>query len=283
MKKVKRFLNSEFFNLCDVKSYNDFILSLNGTISIGIDKSIPQKIMNLCDHTFPYEKLDDYVKDSQSWLELKDKIDIYYESQNELRRLKHTEECILEEFYPKSLSIYKHTYTVLEKSEDDGDNVFIGDDVESTYTFYTNGYRGEIIEEFTDLLLPYYNDHYYNLEEKDLILSTCNEIHWLKQTILTFELAETLELKKQDIYNVFNRHKIKFFSNWSDRIIEYNDEKYYHSEIKRLVSDYNEAKKRKYIKGDKYINYPEFTCYIDFLKSLESGEYKIVEEDEKIL
>jgi len=64
--------------------------------------------------------------------------------------------------------------------------------------------------------------------------------------------------------------------NFYEDHIDYEGEKLYYDYIKKLCTDFHEAKTKKYIEGDKYIDYP-FGFYIDFLKNLESGKYKIVE------
>jgi len=166
---MKRFINSEFFRLCDVKKLNDVLIDLDDTILIGSDTTLPEKIVKHSTTYKPYDKLTEYVENSQGWLNLKKKIDDYYFSQEELKKLKHTKTQILDEIYPDQLSLYKHTYTVFEKYYDvyldyphDSEN---GEDY--TYTFYTTGYDHEIILDVDNLLLPYYTDHHG--EYKDLV------------------------------------------------------------------------------------------------------------------
>jgi len=44
--------------------------------------------------------------------------------------------------------------------------------------------------------------------------------------------------------------------------------------VKNIMQEAEEAFGKKYIREDKYVDYPSYLSYLDFVKLLESGEYK---------
>jgi len=118
----------------------------------------------------------------------------------------------------------------------------------------------------------------YNAEEKDYIAefiekhkrtasklscyTNCTEQGWdVKLFMRTF-----------DIYN------IAYYEDIIGKFVHIKNEvtgKEYHKwDVVKLMKEAELAFSKKYIREDKYVDYPSYLSYLDFVKLLESGEYK---------
>lgn len=270
---MNHLIDSKFYELCDVKRFNDFIMSLKKISDESYHHQYIEynfiSVNELIKIHKPYEDLTKYVENSPSWLKLKQQYSDWENAQEQLKQLKHTSEQVLDEIYPTYLTIYKHTITIPDKDFDD----FV---IEKTYSFYVKGYCGEVIEDWESLLLPYTNKAYF--EEKDLITEACDKIKWLNQQVLSYRMSERVGCKQSDIEKVFNINNLIFKSDGLGitHLVEYDGKTYYDHDFLNLLKDYEHESKIQYIKGDEYVEYPKFKPLLEFRKLLESGEYKQV-------
>lgn len=272
---MKHIINTSFYEMCDVKRFNDFILSLKKSADQNLYRYNFKPINELIKIQQPYESLNKFVENSPTWLSLKDENIKWEEAQKKLKELKHTSEQVLDEIYPDYLDIYKHTITVEEiysNSEEEESTK------EEIFTFYVQGYCGEVIENWSKLLLPYTCKKYHSDEDKDLIKRACENIEYLNRLIHTHELADRIGRTRHDIEKIFNINDLNFMTDgWFSHFVEYEGKRYRDNDILKLLEEYETIVKLKYIHEDKYVEYPTHTNLIKFKKLLESGEYKQTE------
>jgi len=277
---MKLIIDSKYYDMCDVKKFNNFILSLKQISEKDKCKCCNFKEIN--EHIKihrPYDELNKFVENSPSWMRLKLDYDKWDNAQLKLKELKHTSEQIMDEIYPTYLTIYKHTITIFHSNEElyskygygvleefpEGIN-------EETHTFYVKGYGGDVIEDWDSLLLPYYNDEQHN--EKDLIQKACDHISWLNRVINVYKMADRIDCTYNDINDIFRISDLEFWSNGiCTYYVIYDGKTYYDHQVKQLLGEYEIAKKLKYIHEDEYVKYPIFKPFLEFKKLLESGDY----------
>ena len=93
------------------------------------------------------------------------------------------------------------------------------------------------------------------------------QIKYLNKQIMAYELADRLNIRYNDLKQLFDIDKIEYWTaGLFDNETRYNDERYTDTGILLLLEQYQNAKILKYIKDDEVVDYPKYTCYADFLK-----------------
>lgn len=282
-------IKSKYYELKEVHEFNKFIKSLSiDELRSSAFQNIEYLLVNCLSFNKSYKDISKFVPNSPTWLEITEQNKKYDDAQKTLKEYKHTKEMVLEECYPESLNIWKHTYsTNLNFYEDSHEETY-----EETFHFYTVGTFSEhilIVDnnrkiqpeqkqiKWGSLYLDYINREWS--EHKDLIDEACNSIEYQSKIINVYDLAERLtkqygeRITQYDLWNIFWIQDAVYFTNF----IRYKGKEYYEIDIFTLIKEYWKYKDKKYIKGDEYVDYP-FDKYLDFKEKLNSGEYILVEE-----
>lgn len=221
--KLKRFINSKYYSLKEVKELNDYILSLQQQVSL--QAMLFDSVLKAANTYCPYRNLSDYVRGSEIYNKILEEKENYKNSQEYLKSLNHKRVEVINEVYPDYLLIYKHTITV-EKSrhnydfdyDSDESETYVGEDV-----FFS--YEDKVISDFNCFVLPYVCKEYY--EPKDLINEAIVEINSLTKKILAYQMSERLGVKLFELEMVFRINDLDHFHNMSSSFIKYKEKDYY--------------------------------------------------------
>lgn len=269
--ETKRFINSKYYSLKEVKKLNDYLLSLQ-IVNIYTSTDFDY-IIKLYQMYPPYEKLNDYVFGSEKYNNILKGEEEYKIAKTHLDSLNHKCVKIVDEVYPDYLEIYQHTI-IVEKTDYRYNNY----DERESYTFMDDviffTYKNKIINDFNDLILPYICKEYY--EPKDLVDKIIEENDLLQSEIFAYKMSERLGVKLRELEKVFQINKLIHYNSMTTSFVNYEGKDYYDSQVKSLITLANEACAKKYIKEDKYIEYPSHVPYLEFLKLLDAGDYKNV-------
>lgn len=276
---MKSFLNKHF-TIKEVKDHNDYLLNiLQPQIDYG--KNIAEEILALNKlYISSSEKLENYVKDSSKWILLKTAQTVYEEAQVRLKQLQHKTEEVLYESYPHYITIQKHTYigTAFYRNYDEYDVEPISYD--KTYTFFTTMISGGnivIIDNFKDYLLDYKRkeDSFTTI---DLIEEIIKENERLNKEVMCYDYDKRLKLESS-VMNLFKIDKIEFWRDFNSKhYIKYNRKEYFDAEVVKLSNQYLEMKDKTYIQEDKYVDYPYYMKFVDFLELIDKKEFQIILE-----
>jgi len=286
---VKRIIESRHFRLADVHKFNKFIKTLES--QMGNTRQVTataENIIPLLAIRKPYEKIEDFVPGSPTYLKLINDYSVYEDAQKVLSKLQHTNEMIVNEDYPERLQIYKNTYKEMyyeQGYEGEEDREY-----ERTYTFFTkdakyNYGKQELIHNFRELYLPYVNNESHS-GATDLIESFIDEHNSLWNQYLELQLCIKLGITYDAFRTVFGYH-VNFdpYKNEAGEEIQLNQGEFAYLDkvfqSNKVISFIEEAKIHKatvkLTRDDKFIEYPR-GCYMDIVMGIESGKYKVYEE-----
>ena len=270
---MERIIKSEYFGLKEAKQLNDFLLPLSEE-STKVPVEIQEEVLKLSLLYKPFEKLEEYVEGSAKWQEIVDKTKAYEDAQAKLLSMNYKSEQILDEYYPKSLSIYKHSVTI---EIDVSSKYYAYDDYDNDYEpliefkdchFYTsnNHFNRGAITDWSDFFVPYtYKKAYW--DTRDIVDNALYNIETYENKLQAYSLCENIGVKLGELEIVFNINKIDIYViNWGayELFIKYKDKDYKKADILKLIEEAKVAKSLTYIHDDKYVSYPWNTPYIDF-------------------
>ena len=191
-------------------------------------------------------------------------------------------EQILDEFYPKSLNIYKHSITIeLNVHSEYYDDYY--DDYEPRIEFrdchfYTSNdhFNKGAITDWSDFFIPY-NYKKSHWDTKDMIDDAIYTIEIYENKLQAYSLCENIGIKLNELKILFDINKIDvYYSSWGtyELFAKYNDKDYKKADILKLLEEAKIAKSLTYIHDDQYISYPCNTPYVDF----NPEDYKLAPE-----
>lgn len=264
--KIKKFIESKYFELPEVHALNTFLKNLPKS---DIPTHIAEEVFALSSLHAPFESLEKYVPDSEPYNKIVESTRVYKEAQEKLKEYKYSAELILDECYPDYLTLYKHTLTIVVEGYDFYDDVEFSN--ECTYFFYSLGfYKDKIVYDPALLVLPYTNKERWS-ESQDLI---SNYIRMSNYAVTELQIYKECNKKGWDpnvFKNTFGVDNIELYSTMFGDNIEIVDtntgKKYTEHDIVKLMEDYKVAKTKKYIKDNEYVKYPHIT-YLSFLELL---------------
>ena len=272
---MERIIKSEYFGLKEAKQLNDFLLPLSEEIT-KVPVEIQEEVLLLSSLYKPYDSLNEYVEGSAKWQEIVDKTKAYEDAQAKLLSMNYKFEQILDEHYPKSLSIYKHSLTIeLNVSSE----YYAYDDDYNDYEpltefrdchFYTsnNHFNKRAITDWNDFFVPYtYKKAYW--DTRDIVDHAIYTIEAYESKLHAYSLCENIGIKLNELEILFDISKIDVYSNsWGvyELFAKYNDKDYKKADILKLLEEAKVAKSLTYIHNDQYVSYPWNTPYVDFDK-----------------
>lgn len=271
--KMKRIIKSEYFGLKEAKQLNDFLLPLSEEIT-KVPVEIQEKVLLLSSLYKPYDSLDKYVEGSAKWQEIVDKTKAYEDAQAKLLSMNYKFEQILDEYYPKSLNIYKHSLTI---ELDVSSEYYAYDDYYNDYEpriefrdchFYTSNdhFNKGAITDWNDFFVPYtYKKAYW--DTRDIVDHAIYTIETYESKLQAYSLCENIGIKLSELEIVFNINNITVYANnWGqyELFAKYNDKDYKKADILKLIEEAKVAKSLTYIHDDQYVSYPRNTPYVDF-------------------
>ena len=289
--KTKNFLK-EYYSLENVHAYNTFVKSLPEPT---LNSELAESIFALTQIRNPYEDLSKYVPGSESYNKIAEGRKAYADAQKELKDYKYSTEVLIDEYYPKTIRLDRHTITYKSMTYDI-DYVWDGEEehsvcsdeyeIELTEFFYTvNPIYSDIriITDFNELLLPYERKNGY-ADTKDLIQEYIDN-HDATQSILN--IYQNCHRKGWDpnlFMQVFDYHTTTIYTTFMSSTVQVCDDvtgkKYYQHEVEKLMEEYKIAKTKKYIVEDRYLEYPMFKAYIRFLEELGSTYLEVPENSQ---
>jgi hypothetical protein len=268
---MERIIKSKHFGLKEAKQLNDFLLPLSEE-ETNVPVEIQEEVLRLSSLYKPYDSLNEYVEGSAKWQEIVDKTKAYEDAQAKLLSMNYNREQILDECYPKSLNIYKHSITIeLDVTSEyyDYDDNYNCD----SYTqfrdchFYTSNdyFNKKGISNWGEFFVPYtYKENYW---DKDLIDNAIYTIETCENKLQAYSLCENIGIKLNELKILFDINKIDVYSSgWVsyDLFVKYNDKDYKKADILKLLEEAKVAKSLTYIHDDQYVSYPRNTPYVDF-------------------
>lgn len=279
--KQKRFITSEYYELPELHAFNIYIKSLEPS---NLDKDKIEEIIGLLSHYKSYYNLDDYVPDSVKYNQIIEQNNKYEQAQLSLKEYKYSKEVIVDEVYTSLSCLTKHSITFIKEEErrewvSDCEYENYNVKVDFTGHFYTKSYDNIPINP-SDYCLSYSKKgRGYREEDKDYI---SDFIEKYKRTASELSCYENCIKQGWDIKifkRTFDVYNISYYVDIIGNFVYIKDnitEKEYHKwDVVELMKEAELAFSKKYIKEDKYVNYPLYNVsYLDFLKLIESGEYK---------
>lgn len=261
------FIKSTYYDLEQVLNYNEFINGLSKNIYDNLVKSV----YDLTTKYKSYQKLSEFVLDSEQYLEIIEKNKVYEEAQKELKSINYKRTLILEENYI-GVTMYKNSFIVKEMEFDyyDYEGEY-GWEVDKEYVYYTD-FGGRLIhptEKLLDYSLPDENDKLY-------LLKNCIRLKNNAQDRLrAYEFCDEYNLDVNVFLSTFTYskmeiHKFSWGGEFSHLLI--NDIEYKLPKIKELMALYLEYKDMKWIntENNKYVEYPTYTKLTTFLDLLNN-------------
>ena len=269
---MERIIKSEYFGLKEAKQLNDFLLPLSQETT-RVPVEIQKEVLLLSSLYKPYDSLNEYVEGSAKWQEIVDKNKAYEDAQDKLLSMNYKSEQILDEFYPKSLSIYKHSITIeLNVHSEYYDDYY--NDYEPLIEFrdchfYTlDHFNKEAITDWSDFFVPYtYKKSHW--DTKDMIDDAIYTIETYESKLHAYSLCENIGIKLNELELLFDISKIDVYSTgWGayELFAKYNDKDYKKADILKLLEEAKVAKSLTYIHDDQYVSYPWNIPYVDFDK-----------------
>ena len=271
---MEKIIKSKHFGLKEAKQLNDFLLPLSEE-ETRVPVEIQEEVLLLSSLYKPYDSLNEYVEGSAKWQEIVDKTKAYEDAQAKLLSMNYKREQILDEDYPKYLSIYKHSLTieldVTSEYYDYDDNYNC-----ESYTqfrdchFYTSNdyFNKKGISNWDEFFVPYtYKENYW--DTKDLIDNAIYTIETYENKLQAYSLCENIGIKLNELEILFNINKIDVYSTYLgayELFAKYNDKDYKKADILKLLEEAKVAKSLTYIHDDQYVSYPWNTPYVDFDK-----------------
>lgn len=262
-------MEKEFFgrydlrNLETIHAFNEYLESLKKA-NIKLDKA--EEIYKLSRKHRSEKKLTDYVPGSDMFNQITQMNLEYEEACKKLKELNHVEEVLLRE---NVMFLAKHSITYVKTFYDHIDDYSYSKEV--TEWFYVKGeYSGNIIFEPEKFVLPYKIKETYSTMGRDYI---DNYISYSKETSQKLKMYQGCYEQNLDVKTfekTFGFMDIKSISR--NEVITTDGKKY--CQIQKLMNEYLIAKDEKYVREDKYTDYPNWITYITFLKWLEDGTYK---------
>ena len=278
--KPKRFITSKFYELPELHTLNTYLKSLEPS---NLDKNKIEEIIGLLAHYESFYKLTDYVPGSPKHNQIIEQNKQYDEAQSKLKEYKYSKEIILDEIYTDLSCLIKHSITFIKEEER---SEWTSDDEYENYTvkvdfvghFYTKSYDKISINP-SDYCLSYSKKGKgYNAEEKDYIAEFIEKHKRTTSRLFCYTTCTEQGWDVKLFMRTFDIHKLSYYSDVLGGFvyikIEAIDKEYHSWDVKNIMQEAEEAFGKKYIREDKYVDYPSYLSYLDFVKLLESGEYK---------
>lgn len=267
----KSFIETNYFELPEVYALNSFLTELPKS---NIQPSMAEEIFELSRLHPPLEKLDKYVPGSESYNRIVEEHRLYFEAQEVLKEYKYSKEHLLDECYPNYLNLYRHTVTVICNEYDyETDSEYT---TEKTLFFYSSGFfNHEIVYNPQKLVLPYVNKERAYSSEQDLIGDYIRKAHHIMSELSIYKRCAQKGWDPDVFKSTFGIDNVEIYSYMYGDNLEIVDtdtnKKYTEREAVKLMEDYKVAKTKRYIREEKYVEYPHCT-YLKFLEKL-GAEY----------
>lgn len=269
---TRSYIKSKYFNLEEVHSFNLHLASLPAPHCNGADPE-HKVILSLMLTQREYRKLNEYVEGSDTYNEIVKNIEAWEEAQKTLQSANYVSTEVVYEPNTSTPCITQHCYDIPSSKWDWEEEDYV--DFTDTCIFYTSGYGNHIhvIENLNAYKHEYIIDDHRHTPQ-DLIQDTINHNKHLNKMIMMYNYCDEIEASYKDLEKIFNVDLVTFYY---DSVIEYGGVKYYKFQVEALIAEYLVAKDAKYIKDDKYHDYPryDFRYFIDFKN--ENTEYVLIE------
>lgn len=273
MKRGKQFLTSQYYKLADVHALNTYLKELPES---NMPKEMIEEVSELIARHKSYDKLEDYVPNSDKYNQIAEKNRLYEEAQTRLKELGYTKEAVIDDTYADLSNFTKHTITYKttkthtdwywsEEAQDE-----IGEDyqveVEVIQHFYTNSYCEYNAVNPMDYIRPYTREKGYG-DPEDLIAEQLRQYKYVLSELQALEFCNDQGFSIEHFKSVFDIKKLSYYGTFRATSVKDDIGKEYHTwDIKKLIEEVQVAKKKKYIREDKYVEYP-YTDYINFLEN----------------
>jgi hypothetical protein len=278
---MEKLMKSNFFDVIDVKEFNDAIMLLN---DMNYNNQYANDIIEKLSFHESYEDIGDYVPNSPKAIKILEMNKNFELAKTALNELQHKCELIITATYPEEVNIYRHKYYIIKDEYDELEDTFYPILQEKIF-YTTKDYSNHtLITDMKELLIPYWCEKHYNENEKDLIGSMITNNHHLNTKILLYEYCDNTNLKFGDVINLFG--ELNFLMNasflsdfWGDNFrIKYKDDEFSVSNIILMIERHNELKNLQYVSEDKIIKCPSIS-YIRLTEMISSGKISIFVED----
>jgi hypothetical protein len=240
-----------------------------------------EQVMQLLLTPKNYDKPEDFVPGSAKHQEILECVARHESAQGLLREMGYQKAVVCDEVYPDYLRLEQHQVTVTDwvyDQEFDEEH-----EVEHQYCFLTKSKFGfgldtEVLEpeKIQDLCLPYVT--YKNGDKRDLIQDSLDNTRFLNRRIHSMELAEKLEIKHWELAALLPLEELVHKSDALGlrKYVEYKGHEYTEFELLKLHKDWLAAKEQKYVYQDRYVPYPSWGTYVEFLERVKTGEFSPV-------
>ena len=280
MKRGKQFLTSQYYELADVHALNTYLKELPKS---NMPKEMIEEVSELIARYKSYDKLEDYVPNSAKYNEITEKNRLYEEALTKLKELGYTKEVIIDDTYANLSNFTKHTITYKttktctdwywsEEAQDEiGENYEV--EVEVTQHFYTKSYCEYSAVDPMDYIRPYTRKKGYG-DSEDLIANQLEQYEYVCSELQAYKFCVNQGFDINLFKSVFDIQKLSYYGTFHATSVKLDEKgKEYESwDIKKLIEEFQVAKKKRYIKEDKYVEYP-YTDYINFLENYLGKTY----------
>ena len=280
MSKYKTIFN-EFFGLEEIHKYNTIIKNLEGQ-TLNEDKT--EEILQLLRADVYIDgELKDFVEGSDKYNELKAKLDNNAEIKKTLNSYSYKNETIISDYsisrIYKIITLFKHSITYdtvkrisgWEYDEETGEEyeVYVDEDVTVTEFFYTTDYTKDLVEDLSDMLMPYDTPNSKYKNDGNHIQRHLDSYAYLQNVLYIRRRCDDLEFSFKVFSRVFDIDKVEFEGFDGDIYGFVQDGiSYTMNEVKQMMIDAEIAinfKVKGFVCDDTYVHYPRNISYVKFL------------------